>query len=105
MGRTRSGWLYLEAVLDLHSRKIVGWAMATPMPAALVCVALQKAIVQRNPALGLIVQSDKGTQYASAKHQALLARHGLVGSMSLKGYCLDNSVMERFFLNQRIKRV
>ena len=103
--RTRSGWLYLAAVLDLNSRKIVGWAMATAMPAALVCAALQMAIVQRNPAPGLIVHSDRGTQYASAEHQALLTRHGLVGSMSRKGNCWDNAVMERFFLNLKMERV
>ena len=103
--RTRSGWLYFAAVLDLNSRKIVGWAMATAMPAALVCAALQMAIVQRNPAPGLIVHSDRGTQYASAEHQALLTRHGLVGSMSRKGNCWDNAVMERFFLNLKMERV
>ncbi|MBY0412497.1 MAG: IS3 family transposase, partial [Burkholderiaceae bacterium] len=97
--RTRSGWLYLAAVLDLHSRKIVGWAMAAGMPATLVCAALQMAIVQRNPSTGLIVHSERGTQYASAEHQALLNKHGLVGSMSRKGNCWDNAVMERFFLN------
>jgi putative transposase len=64
--RTRSGWLYLAAVLDLHSRKVVGWAMASAMPASLVCTALQMAIVQRNPAPGLIIHSDRGTQYASS---------------------------------------
>ena len=103
--RTRSGWLYLAAVLDLHSRKIVGWAMANAMPAGLVCAALQMAIVQRNPAPGLIIHSDRGTQYASAEHQALLAKHGLVGSMSRKGNCWDNAVMERFFLNLKMERV
>ena len=103
--RTRSGWLYLAAVLDLHSRKIVGWAMSPSMPAGLVCTALQMAIVQRNPAPGLIVHSDRGTQYASAEHQALLARHGLVGSMSRKGNCWDNAVMARFFLNLKLERV
>jgi putative transposase len=60
--RTRSGWLYLAAVLDLHSRKLVGWAMAPEMPAKLACTALQMAIVQRNPAAGLVVHSDRGTQ-------------------------------------------
>ena len=103
--RTRSGWLYLAAVLDLHSRKIVGWAMAAAMPAALVCAALQMAIIQRNPAPGLIVHSDRGTQYASSEHQALLAKHGLVCSMSRKGNCWDNAVMERFFLNLKMERV
>lgn len=103
--RTRSGWLYLAAVLDLHSRKIVGWAMAPEMPATLVCTALQMAITQRNPAAGLVVHSDRGTQYASAQHQALLQKHGLVGSMSRKGNCWDNAVMERFFLNLKMERV
>ena len=103
--RTRSGWLYLAAVLDLHSRKIVGWAMANAMPAGLVCAALQMAIVQTNPAPGLIIHSDRGTQYASGEHQALLKNHGLVGSMSRKGNCWDNAVMERFFLNLKMERV
>lgn len=103
--RTRSGWLYLAAVLDLHSRKIVGWAMAPQMPATLVCAALQMAIAQRNPGPGLVVHSDRGTQYASSLHQALLAHHGLIGSMSRKGNCWDNAVMERFFLNLKMERV
>ena len=107
--RTRSGWLYLAAVLDLHSRKMVGWAMAPSMPAALVCAALQMAIIQKNPASGLIVHSDRGTQYASSQHQALLAKHGLVGSTSRKGNCWPNdelsAVMERFFLNLKMERV
>ena len=67
--RTHSGWLYLAAVLDLHSRKIVGWAMSPEMPATLVCTALQMAIVLRSPTAGLVVHSDRGTQYASAMHQ------------------------------------
>ena len=66
--RTSSGWLYLAAVLDLYSRKIVGWAMAPEMPATLVCTALQLAIAQRGPSPGLIVHSDRGSQYASAAH-------------------------------------
>ena len=103
--RTRSGWLYLAAVLDLHSRKIVGWAMAPGMPAALVCAALQMAIVQRHPAAGLVVHSDRGTQYASAEHQGLLTKYGLIGSMSRKGNCWDNAVMERFFLDLKMERV
>jgi len=103
--RTKSGWLYLAAVLDLHSRKVVGWAMSPAMPAGLVCAALQMAIVQRNPAPGLMVHSNRGTQYASSEHQALLAKYGLVGSMSRKGNCWDNAVMERFFLNLKMERV
>lgn len=103
--RTRSGWLYLAVVLDLFARKVVGWAMASDMQAGLVCRALQLAIVQRQPAPGLIVHSDRGSQYASSAHQALLTRHGLVGSMSRKGNCWDNAVMERFFLNLKMERV
>lgn len=103
--RTRSGWLYLAAVLDLYSRKIVGWAMAPEMPAQLVCAALQMAIALRQPKPGLIVHSDRGSQYASAAHQALLSRYGLIGSMSRKGNCWDNAVMERFFLNLKMERV
>lgn len=103
--RTRSGWLYLAAVMDLYSRKIVGWSMAPNMPAELVCSALQMAITQRQPAPGLIVHSDRGSQYASAAHQAVLDRHGLVLSMSRKGNCWDNAVMERFFLNLKMERV
>jgi putative transposase len=90
--RTRSGWLYLAAVMDLYSRKIVGWAMASAMPAQLVCVALQMAISSRCPPRGLIVHSDRGCQYAGAEHAALLNRHGLVASMSRKGNCWDNAV-------------
>ena len=103
--RTRSGWLYLAAVLDLFSRKIVGWATAPNMPAELVCTALQMAIAQRQPKAGLVVHTDRGSQYASAAHRQVLMRHGLIGSMSRKGNCWDNAVMERFFLNLKRERV
>lgn len=103
--RTRSGWLYLAAVMDLFSRKIVGWEMAPTMPAELVCSALQMAIAQRTPKADLIVHSDRGSQYASETHRALLTRHGMRASMSRKGNCWDNAVMERFFLNLKMERV
>ena len=103
--RTRTGWLYLAVVLDLYSRKIVGWAMAPNMPAELVCTALQIAIAQRRPPPGLIVHSDRGSQYASREYRDLLIRHGFQGSMSRKGNCWDNAVMERFFLNLKMERV
>jgi putative transposase len=103
--RTGSGWLYLAAVLDLYSRKVVGWAMAPSMPAELVCTALQMALCQRRPPPGLIVHSDRGSQYASQAYRDLLDRHGLIGSMSRKGNCWDNAVMERFFLNLKMERV
>jgi len=103
--RTLSGWLYLAVVLDLASRKIVGWAMAPEMPASLVCSALKIALAQRQPPPGLIVHSDRGSQYASQEYRDLLATHGLIGSMSRKGNCWDNAVMERFFLNLKRERV
>ena len=103
--RTRCGWLYLAVVLDLFARKVVGWAMAPDMQATLVCKALQLAIAQRQPLVGLIVHSDRGSQYASAVYQTLLSKNGLVGSMSRKGNCWDNAVMERFFLNLKMERV
>lgn len=103
--RTRTGWLYLAVVIDLYSRKVVGWAMDRSMPATLVCKALQLAIAQRSPAPGLIVHSDRGSQYASAEHQTLLARYGLVCSMSRVANCWDNAVAERFFLSLKMERV
>jgi putative transposase len=103
--RTRSGWLYLAAVMDLFSRKIVGWAMAPTMPAELVCTALQMAIALRRPKPGLIVHSDRGCQYASDAHSLLLSTHGFHASMSRKANCWDNAVMERFFLNLKMERV
>lgn len=103
--RTRSGWLYLAVVIDLYSRKVVGWAMDRAMPAALVCKALHLAVQQRDPPMGLLVHSDRGSQYASAEYQRLLGDHGLVCSMSRVGNCWDNAVAERFFLNLKMERV
>lgn len=103
--RTAQGWLYLAVVLDLHSRKVVGWSMAPTMPADLVMSALSMALQQRRPAPGLVLHSDRGSQYASAEYQALLGRHQIVCSMSRKGNCWDNAVMERFFLNLKMERV
>ena len=103
--RTRSGWLYLAVVLDLFSRKVVGWSMAPNMPAELVCSAMQLAIAQRQPPPGLIAHSDRGSQYASVSYRAMLARNDMQQSMSRKGNCWDNSVMERFFLSLKMERV
>jgi putative transposase len=103
--RTRSGWLYLAVVLELFSRKIIGWAMAPTMPADLVCRALKMAIGVRKPPAGLLLHSDRGSQYASHEYQALLKQHGIVCSMSRKGNCWDNAVMERFFLSLKMERV
>ena len=94
---TTEGWLYLAVVIDLYSRKVVGWSMSSRMKASLVCDALQMAIWQRNPPKGLIVHSDQGVQYASDKYRKLLNSYELIGSMSKKGCCWDNAVAESFF--------
>lgn len=103
--RTRSGWLYLAAVMDLYSRKIIGWAMSPTMHTELVSRALLMAIGQRKPAAGLLLHSDRGSQYASKEYQNLLKQYGVICSMSRKGNCWDNAVMERFFLNLKMERV
>ena len=103
--RTRSGWLYLAVVLDLFSRKVIGWSMAPNMSAELVCSAMQLALAQRQPPPGLISHSDRGSQYASLAYRSLLARHHMQQSMSRKGNCWDNAVMERFFLSLKMERV
>jgi putative transposase len=94
---TRSGWLYLAVVLDLFSRKVIGWAMDLRVTSGLVCEALHMAIQQRRPAEGTIVHSDQGSQYTSFECQRLLQHHGLLASMSRKGHCGDNAVVESFF--------
>lgn len=94
---TRQGWLYLAAVLDLFSRAIVGWAMAAIQNEQLVEQALQMALTHREPHVGLLHHSDRGSQYTSQDYQQVLATKGIVVSMSRKGNCYDNAVMERFF--------
>jgi transposase InsO family protein len=94
---TAEGWLYLATVLDLYSRRIVGWSMADHMETSLVRDALQMALTQRQPAAGLLHHSDRGRQYASAGYQAVLAAHGVECSMSRRGNCYDNAVHESFF--------
>ena len=94
---TREGWVYLAAVEDLFSRRVVGWAMADHMDSRLVVDALELAVQRRLPEEGLLSHSDRGSQYASAHYQALLARHGLTCSMSRKADCWDNAPMESFF--------
>ncbi len=102
---TRQGWLYLAAVMDLYSRKIVGWATAPRMPTELVATALRRALHQRQPAAGLLIHSDRGSQYASQAYQTLLGEYQLQCSMSRTGNCWDNAVMERFFLSLKQERV
>jgi putative transposase len=94
---TDQGWLYLAAVIDLCSRKVVGWSMADHMRTGLVADALSMAVARRSPGAGLLHHSDRGVQYASDDYQALLAGHGIECSMSGKGDCWDNAVMESFW--------
>lgn len=94
---TSEGWLYLAAVLDLFSRRVVGWAMAANQDATLVEMAFRMAVGQRRPAAGLLHHSDQGCQYTSLAYQALLADYGIKVSMSRRGDCYDNAVTESFF--------
>jgi putative transposase len=94
---TGEGWLYLAVVLDLCSRAVVGWSMADHMRAELVNQALAMAICQRRPAAGLIMHTDRGSQYGADSYQQLLVQHGMQPSMSRKGNCWDNAVAESFF--------
>jgi transposase InsO family protein len=94
---TREGWLYLAAVMDLCSRRIVGWSMDSHMRTSLVTHALEMALRRHRPPAGLVHHSDQGSQYASADYQALLTRNGISCSMSRKGNCWDNAPMESFF--------
>jgi transposase InsO family protein len=94
---TDEGWLYLSVLLDLYSRKVVGWAMSSHIDGALVQHALEMALGRRRPSTGLLHHSDRGSQYASHVYRNLLTNHGIICSMSGKGDCLDNAVAERFF--------
>ncbi|HET6231920.1 MAG TPA: IS3 family transposase, partial [Longimicrobiaceae bacterium] len=94
---TRQGWLYLVLILDLASRRVVGWAMGAAQNTALVLDALEMAVQSRRPAPGLILHSDQGCQYTSRAYQDRLAKHGMRCSMSRRGTCLDNAVAESAF--------
>ena len=94
---TKQGWLYLAGVMDLFSRRLVGWAMSDRIDSRLTCDALTAAVQQRLPGGALLHHSDRGTQYASAAFAELLALHGIASSMSRKGNAWDNACMERFF--------
>lgn len=94
---TNEGWLYLAVVLDLFSRRVIGWAMEPTLSRELALKALRMAIRSRQPDSGLLVHSDRGSQYASKDYQSLLRTHKITCSMSRKGNCWDNSVVESFF--------
>lgn len=94
---THEGWLYLAVVIDLYSRRIVGWSMSNRIDVALVVDALRMAVTQRQIHPGLIIHTDRGSQYASTDYHRFLKQHGLKSSMSRKGDCWDNAVAESFF--------
>lgn len=102
--RTDEGWLYLACVMDLGSRRIVGWSMRDHMRANLVCDALTSAYWSRRPEAGLVMHSDRGSQYASEVYCRLLDEYGMVQSMSRRGSCWDNAVMESFFKTLKVER-
>jgi putative transposase len=94
---TQEGWLYVAVILDLWSRRVVGWSTGASLQSSLVLSALQMAVRHRRPAVGLIHHSDRGVQYASAEHRAALQRAGIKASMSRKANPYDNAAMESFF--------
>ncbi len=95
--QTREGWLYVAAIMDLYSRKIIGWAMGHRLDTALVLQALTMALFQRQPPAQVLCHSDRGIQYAAADFRHALAQAGLLASMSRKGNCYDNAAMESFW--------
>ena len=101
---TMQGWLYLAVVIDLYSRKIVGWSMSSRIKSSLVEQALSMAYWHRKPGEGLIHHSDRGSQYAGKEYQNLLKRYGMICSMSRKGDCWDNAVVESFFHTLKTER-
>ncbi|WP_089849817.1 IS3 family transposase [Klebsiella quasipneumoniae] len=103
--RTHEGWLYLAVVVDLFSRKIIGWSMQSRMTKDIVLNALLVAIWRRNPLKQVLVHSDQGSQYTSNEWQSFLKSHGLEGSMSRRGNCHDNAVAESFFQLLKLERI
>ena len=102
---TTEGWLYVAVVLDLFSRRVVGWSMSSQMTAQLVTDAMLMAIWRRGPKQALLHHSDQGSQYTSEQFQKLLGAHGVTCSMSRSGDCWDNAAMESFFSSLKIERV
>jgi transposase InsO family protein len=102
---TAEGWLYLAVVLDLASRRVVGWAMRPSLEGGLARSALEMALTARRPAPGLLHHSDRGVQYACADYRALLTAHGIEASMSRKGDCWDNAVAESFFATLELELI
>jgi transposase InsO family protein len=102
---TDEGWLYVAVVMDLYSRLVVGWAMAERMTATLVMDALQMALWRRKKPRGVILHSDRGSQYCSHDYQRLIRSHHLICSMSKKGDCYDNAAMESWNHSLKVEAV
>lgn len=102
---TSEGWFYLAVFIDLFSRRVVGWSLNQRMSRTLVMNALRMAIWRRQPLPGLIVHSDRGSQYCSGEFQKMLSDHRMISSMSRKGNCWDNAVAESFFGSLKTERV
>ena len=102
---TREGWLYLAVVIDLFARRVVGWAVSERLHTDLALTALRRALALRRPAPGLIHHADRGSQYCSAAYQAELRAHGFQISMSGRGKCFDNAMVETFFKTLKSERV
>lgn len=100
---TDEGWLYLAVIIDLYSRMVIGWSISERMTAGLTCDALQMALWRRHMPKGVIVHSDRGSQYCSKLYQDLLSKHDLVCSMSAKGNCYDNACAESFFHTLKVE--
>jgi transposase InsO family protein len=94
---TAEGWLYLAVVLDLYSRRVIAWGMGSRLTQELATAALTMAIEHRRPASGVVHHTDRGSQYAATRYREVLASHGLTASMSRRGNCWDNAVVESFF--------
>lgn len=102
---TKEGWLYLAVIIDLHSRAIIGWAMDERMTKQLVCDALLMALFNRKFPKGVIVHTDRGSQYCSKKYRTILANNTLIGSMSRRGNCWDNAISESFFHTLKVELI
>lgn len=102
---TDEGWLYLAVVMDLASRRIVGWSISERMTAELVCQAMKSAYWRRKPAPGLIMHTDRGSQYASERYRSLMKDYAVVQSMSRKANCWDNAPIESFFKTLKVEHV
>ena len=103
--RTREGWLYLAAILDLYSRRVIGWKVDKELRSKLVTGALRRAVEERVDTSGIIFHSDRGVQYASSEIKEMLRKNGMIQSMSRRGNCYDNAVAESFFHSLKTEHV